>query len=247
MRQIRLLMGMPITIEVVDPFVTADTFDRAFDYFQYVDETFSPFKDTSEVTRISRGELHPDQASRNMQLILQLSEQTRLETDGYFDVWHNGNFDPCGIVKGWSIHKASKRLEREGYRNFYVDAGGDIQISGTNAEGQPWRVGVRNPFEADKIVKALALTHCGIATSGPYIRGDHIYNPRDEADQLNQIVSMTVVGRNVYEADRFATAAFAMGEAGMLFIDSQPGLEGYMIDRTGRATFTRGFAEYCLS
>jgi thiamine biosynthesis lipoprotein len=245
MRQTRLLMGMPITIEIVDPLVTPDVFDRAYAFFQYVDETFSPFKETSEVTRINRGELRADQASPNMQLILHLAEQTRQETDGYFDVWYKESFDPCGIVKGWSIHEAARRIEREGCRDFYVDAGGDVQVSGTNAQGQPWRIGIRNPFEAEKIVKVLSLIDCGIATSGPYIRGDHIYNPRNEADRLDQIVSMTVVGRNVYEADRFATAAFAMGEAGILFIESRPGLEGYTIDKKGRATFTRGFGDYC--
>ena len=245
MRQIKLLMGMPITVEIVDPFVSPAAFDQTYAFLQYVDETFSPFKESSEVTRISRGELRADQASPDMQLILQLAEQTRQETGGYFDVWHKGNFDPCGIVKGWAIHEAAKRLEREGFRNFYVDAGGDVQVSGTNAQGQPWRVGIRNPFEADRIVKVLSLTNSGIATSGPYIRGDHIYNPRNEADRLDQIVSMTVVAGNIYEADRFATAAFAMGRDGILFVESLTGLEGYMIDRTGRATFTRGFGDYC--
>ena len=53
--------------------------------------------------------------------------------------------------------------------------------------------------------------------------------------------SLTVIGPNVYEADRFATAAFAMGREGLRFIEEQPGLEGYMIDRSGMASYTSGF------
>ena len=56
--------------------------------------------------------------------------------------------------------------------------------------------------------------------------------------------SLTVIGPNVYEADRFATAAFAMGRDGIVFIDGIPGLEGYMITDEKTATMTRGFSEY---
>ena len=43
------------------------------------------------------------------------------------------------------------------------------------------------------------------------------------------------------EADRFATAAFAMGKDGILFIENLPGFEGYAIDAKGIATMASGF------
>jgi thiamine biosynthesis lipoprotein len=53
---------------------------------------------------------------------------------------------------------------------------------------------------------------------------------------------MTVVGPDIYEADRFATAAFAMGPEGIAFIDSTAGLEGYAIDMNGIGTMTAGLS-----
>lgn len=53
-----------------------------------------------------------------------------------------------------------------------------------------------------------------------------------------------MVGPNVFEADRFATAAFAMGEQGIRFLAGVPDLEGYMVDSRGTATFTAGFTRY---
>jgi len=53
-----------------------------------------------------------------------------------------------------------------------------------------------------------------------------------------------VVGPNIYEADRFATAGFAMGKNGILFIEKTPGIEGYMITKEGLATETSGFHRY---
>ena len=61
-----------------------------------------------------------------------------------------------------------------------------------------------------------------------------------------EIVSLTVVGPDACEADRFATAAFAMGKDGISFIERYPGLEGYMIDKNGMATMTSGFRKYTV-
>jgi FAD:protein FMN transferase len=239
-------MGMPVMVEVIDASASDALVDAVFDYFEYVDNTFSTYKDESEISRINRGEIALDDASDDMRAIFALAEQTRLETDAYFDILHGGKYDPSGVVKGWAILNAAAILAREGISNFYVDAGGDIQMAGRNGEGQAWRVGIRNPFQPDEIIKVLALSDCGVATSGTYVRGQHIYNPRNDADALEEIVSMTVIGPDICEADRFATAAFAMGRDGICFIESLPGFEGYMIDRHQRSTFTTGFERYVL-
>ena len=52
-------------------------------------------------------------------------------------------------------------------------------------------------------------------------------------DPIADIVSLTVIGPDVLEADRFATAAFAMGKDGIYFIEQTLGLEGYVVDING--------------
>ncbi len=66
----------------------------------------------------------------------------------------------------------------------------------------------------------------------------------NKKDAVADIVSLTVIGPNIYEADRFATAAFAMGENGIFFIDNLPGFEGYVVNKNGIATMTQGFNQY---
>lgn len=244
MHQTRLLMGMPITVEIVDPVAPADLFDRVFAYFEYVDETFSVYKDDSEITRINKHRITIDASSRDMRTIFALADETKRATDGYFDIARDGHVDPSGIVKGWAIHNAADILRRSGCTGFYVDAGGDVEVAGRNGRGQKWRVGIRNPYNLHEIVKVLAVSDCGVATSGTTIRGQHIYNPHNLDQPITDILSLTVIGPNVYEADRFATAAFAMGRAGIGFIEELDGFEGYLIDAGRRATFTSGFARY---
>jgi thiamine biosynthesis lipoprotein len=245
MNETRLLMGMPITVEVRTPDASQADLDRVFAYFAYVDDTFSTYKPDSEISRLNRGELTEVQCSEDVRTVLALSEQTRCETDGYFDIRRDGGLDPSGLVKGWAIQNAAALLRDASFRDFYVDAGGDVQVSGTK-DGRHWRVGIRNPFNRHQNVKVLALTDCGVATSGTAIRGQHIVNPHDPDTPLLDVVSLTVVGPTVYDADRFATAAFAMGERGIQFIERLPGFEGYMISATARATYTSGFERYVL-
>lgn len=232
-------MGMPVTIEVKgegqEVKVNRDI-EKVFDHFREVDEKYSPFKDTSEVGKLNRGE----KVSGEMEKILKLAKALKEETNGYFDVKRpDGKIDPSGIVKGWAIKNAADILRKLHYKRFYIDAGGDAEIVGRN-----WKWGIRNPFNVREIVKVLKLSNCGIATSGTYERGQHIYDPVGGKDLITDIVSLTIIGPNVYEVDKFSTPAFAMGRRGIEFIERQKDLEGYMIDKNGIATMTSGFTKY---
>ena len=244
MKQTRILMDMPITVEVVDNGVDRKDIDEVYDYFKYIDDTFSPYKTTSKITLINQQKLKKDGWNHDIKSIFNLAEKTRKETAGFFNIFKNGICDPSGIVKGWAILNAADMLRSKKYNNFYIDAGGDIQVAGKNKEKKLWKVGIRNPFNRSENVKVLKLTDKGVATSGTYIRGQHIYNPHKPEEKIEQIVSLTVIGPNILEADRFATAAFAMGRKGIYYIENLDGFEGYMIDKKGYATYTANFNEF---
>jgi FAD:protein FMN transferase len=245
MRETRLVMGMPITVEICGA-TDKTPVDAVFDYFQEVDRRFSTYRNDSEISAINRGDIPVKDWSGEMLEVLALAERTKNETGGYFDIRKpNGSLDPSGMVKGWAIRNAAGIVHRACVGNFFIDAGGDIQSCGRNASGLDWSVGIRNPFNAGEVIKIIYPRGRGVATSGTYVRGQHIYNPLRTGDSISEIVSLTVIGGDVLEADRFATAAFAMGRDGILFLEQTPGLEGYMVDSKGRATPTSGFGALC--
>jgi thiamine biosynthesis lipoprotein len=246
LKETRILMGMPVTLEVVDPSATEELFDSIYAYFAYIDEKFSTYQENSEISMINRHELTLEETSQDMKTVLALAEQFRLETNGYFNVISEGLCDPSGVVKGWAISNAAEMIRQKGYTNFYVEAGGDIQAFGKNSQGQHWRVGIRNPFNMHEIVKVLSISELGVATSGTYIRGQHIYNPKNDGQLTTEIVSLTVIGPDICAADSYATAAFAMGTEGIAFIENLDGFEGYMIDKERWATYTSGFMRYVI-
>jgi thiamine biosynthesis lipoprotein len=255
MKETRPIMGMPITVVIPQcPFcLQAESPDSACDHrrsaaeevfqsLREVDERFSPFKEGSEVSRMRRGEVTAESASGEMREVLRLCGETQAASEGYFDAWASGEFDPSGVVKGWSLRRAAALLRHRGFASFSLDGGGDIEARGQRS-GAPWRIGIRNPFDPRTIIKILAVTDRGVATSGNYIRGEHIFDPWT-GERADAVASVTVIGPDVLDAARFATAAFAMGERGIAFLATLPSFEGYMVRKDGRAVYTPGFAGY---
>jgi FAD:protein FMN transferase len=240
MRRVQEVMGMPVTANVVGQVVTPGVLDEVFADFELLDGIFSPFIEASEVSRINRGELSLENACGLMHQVTDLCRQYERATGGFFSAWTGGRFDPSGLVKGWAIDRACSILDRHGFRDFYVDAGGDVQTRGSSSLGQPWRVGVRHPVDRDRVACVVLTTGGAVATSGTYEKGRHIINPHT-GEPAEALVSFTVVGPDILQADVFATAGCAMGMAGLDFIRTSPGYEAFAIDKQLRAWSTPGF------
>jgi thiamine biosynthesis lipoprotein len=134
-------MGMPVTVQVVDAEADEQAMDKVFNEFRLLDRTFSPFLADSEVSRINRGELRPENAGQLVNQAIDLCRLYEQATEGYFSAWISGRFDPSGLIKGWAIDRACSILDRYGLRDYFVDAGGDVQTRGQNPDRGPGRAG----------------------------------------------------------------------------------------------------------
>jgi thiamine biosynthesis lipoprotein len=219
-------MGTVATVDLADERPAAELERlavRAFDWLHEVDRRFSTYKADSEVNRLDRGELSLSECSDDLRLVLDRCADLWRATDGYFDAYAGGRLDPSGFVKGWSVQVASDLLAAAGAPNHCVDAGGDIRARGRPTPGEEWHIGVRHPWRADKLSWILHGTDLAVATSGTYQRGPHVVDPR-RGRPATGLRSVTVVGSDLGLADAYATAALAMGEAGL---DWLAGLDGY--------------------
>ena len=172
-----IIMGMPVTVAIADADAERKQLNTIFEYFRTIDARFSPFKETSETSAVNRS-LARENWSDEMRTVVALAEKTKQETRGYFDIDDaRRKIQSRRHRERLGDKERGGHLARTGFRNFYIDAGGDIEASGMNDRGEKWSVGIKNPFKQDEIVKTIFLTDLGVATSGTYIRGDHIYDP----------------------------------------------------------------------
>lgn len=233
-------MGTAVTIDIRDSGVWDAAVREAVNWLHHVDAVFSTYRDDSEISRIRRGELSVADANVGVGEVLSLCTQMRSETDGYFTTLWDGEPDPTGLVKGWAIERASDILFAHGSRNHAVNGGGDMQISGEQNTGEPWRVGISDPNDQTRLLAVVEARDCAIATSGNAERGPHIVDPFS-GHQADELGAVTVVGRSLARVDAYATAAFAMGAGALPWLEAQVGHEGLVISADGSAIATSRF------
>jgi thiamine biosynthesis lipoprotein len=232
-------MGTVATVELYDPVPDERLIEEAFTWLHDVDRRFSTYRADSEVCRLDRGELTVDECSEDMRFVLDACARLWRETDGYFDSYATGRLDPSGYVKGWSVQVASERFTAAGAVNHLVDAGGDLQVRGRPGLGRDWEIGIRHPWQKEDVAWVLAGTDLAVATSGTYERGFHVVNPRTGAP-ATQLCSVTVVGRDLADADAYATAAVAMGRVALPWLATLRAYEAAMVFEDGSAFVSSG-------
>ena len=146
--------------------------------------------------------------------------------------------DLGAVAKGLAVDAAAHELQP--YRDFCIDAGGDIYFGGHSPAGKPWRVGIRHPRRRDQVVERLDVSDCAVCTSGDYERGAHILDPRDAA-VAPRVASATVIAPNAMMADALATAAYVLGPGQGIALLDHMGVQGLLITPELQQFRTRDF------
>jgi thiamine biosynthesis lipoprotein len=240
-RRVEQIMGMPIVVDVRDRAAPA-TLDRLFAWFREVDERFSTYKPGSEISRLNRGELTVADCHDDVRAVLARCDELREETDGFFDARYASllQVDPAGLVKGWAVDRGGELLERDGIGNYSINAGGDIRMRGAALPERAWRTGIQHPEHPELVAAVVEANDLALATSGAYVRGDHIVDPHSGRPPAG-LLSVTIAGPDLATADAYATAAFAMGERGPGWTARLAPYEALSILPDGTSLSTPGF------
>lgn len=155
--------------------------------------------------------------------------------------------DLGAVAKGLAVDAAARELKP--FRDFAIDAGGDLYLGGFNPQGKPWSVGIRHPRRGGELIDTLQVSNQAVCTSGDYERrapatdasGHHILDPRTGRSPQS-VASATVVASGAMLADALATAAFVSGpQDGLLLLDRM-GVEGLIITPDLALYETRGLS-----
>lgn len=158
--------------------------------------------------------------------------------------------DLGAVAKGLAIDAAARELNS--FKDFAIDAGGDLYLGGLNPQSEPWSVGIRHPRIDRELIDSVRVSDKAVCTSGDYervvvvqsLRGGraepdrtrrataesehHILDPRTGASPSG-VASVTVVGPNALLADALATAAFVLGPVEGLRLLERHGVEGLIL------------------
>ena len=122
------------------------------------------------------------------------------------------------IGKGYAADKGRALMQIQGVKGGIVNASGDIATWGTQPEGKPWKIGIKNPFKKHGIAQILKLNNNAVATSGSYekyaeiegVRYAHIINPKTGYPSTG-LTSVTIYGPSTEFANALSTSIMVLG------------------------------------
>jgi thiamine biosynthesis lipoprotein len=153
-----------------------------------------------------------------------------------------------GIGKGYAVDRGVGILKQRGFRDFMIQAGGDMFVAGRRGD-RPWRVGIRDPRgPADKSFAALDLTEGTFSTSGDYERffikdGRRYHHILDlsRGEPASACRSVTIVADNATVTDALTKGVFVLGpERGMALIEKLPHVEGVIVSAKNEVVISSG-------
>ena len=158
--------------------------------------------------------------------------------------------DLGAVAKGYATEKAIKTLEKYGVKKALIDAGGNIRVLGTNARNTPWRIGIKDPRQADAIVAIVALEDAAAVTSGDYYRYfevdgqryHHILDPRS-GYPASANKSVTVISKDAGLADVLSTALFVLKGEEAVSLAEKLGVDLFLVSAEGRISHTSALAD----
>ncbi|KKD57923.1 thiamine biosynthesis lipoprotein [Grimontia sp. AD028] len=149
--------------------------------------------------------------------------------------------DLSSIAKGFGVDVVANYLASLGIDNYLVEIGGELQLKGKNAEGQPWRIAIEKPTsEQQTVQEIIAPGDMAIATSGDYrnyfeengVRYSHTINPATAKPINHRLVSVTVLDKSCMTADGLSTAFMVMGPDAALALANQENIPAFFIVKT---------------
>lgn len=155
-----------------------------------------------------------------------------------------------GIAKGFIVDEGVAVLQRFGFENVMVEAGGDLLALGQKAPNHPWKIGLQAPRkELGSLMFTITVHNKAVATSGDYLqaftsdyRAHHIIDPRSGYSSP-ELASVSVLAPTLALADGLATAVMVMGKAGMHLVEQCEMCEAYAITKNCSILKTSGFQE----
>lgn len=142
------------------------------------------------------------------------------------------------VGKGYAADRAKALLVTEGVRSGIINASGDLNAWGDQADGSDWMVAITNPLNNKRAFSWLPVCNSAVVTSGNYekfvsfnsIRYSHIIDPRTGYPSTG-VLSVSVFTENAELADAISTSIFVMGlETGLNFVNQLKGIECIIVD-----------------
>ncbi|WZL72268.1 FAD:protein FMN transferase [Clostridiaceae bacterium 35-E11] len=158
--------------------------------------------------------------------------------------------DLGGIAKGFVADEVRTILQNNGVEHAIINLGGNIFALGNKPNGQPWAVGIQNPFEPTGTpLGAVKVANQSVVTSGIYERllekdgkkYHHILSTETGYPIENNLVGVSIITDQSTDGDGLSTTIFSLGlTEGMQLVEKLDGVDALFITKDSEIYPTSG-------
>jgi thiamine biosynthesis lipoprotein len=157
----------------------------------------------------------------------------------------NLRIDVSSIGQGYAVSRIVKILEQLNVKNYLVEIGGELKISGKKPGGEPWKIALEKPLPNERKMHKIVSFDTGeplsLMASGTYRhyfdsdgkRYSHILDARTGKPVDHSTVSVAILHQDPTIADAWSTALLCLGSKEGLQVANDNHLAALFIDQQG--------------
>lgn len=129
--------------------------------------------------------------------------------------------DLGGVGKGYIADLIAEMFRKSGTESALINLGGNVYGLGTKSDGEPWKVGLQDPFsEHGGYFTTVSCSDASVVTSGGYERHfiaedgriyHHLLDWKTGYPASSDIISSTIISSDSTLSDMLSTACFVLG------------------------------------
>lgn len=132
---------------------------------------------------------------------------------------NNMAIDLGSTAKGYTSNTLINILKEHNVKSALLNLGGNVHALGSKPDGTPWKIAIKNPL-TNSNAAVISIVNKAVITSGAYeryfiddngVKYGHIIDPNTGMPINNELLSVSIIGKDAVLCDALSTSLFVMG------------------------------------
>lgn len=165
---------------------------------------------------------------------------------------NNMAIDLGSTAKGYTSNTLINILKEHNVKSALLNLGGNVHALGSKPDGTPWKIAIKNPL-TNSNAAVISIVNKAVITSGAYeryfiddngVKYGHIIDPNTGMPINNELLSVSIIGKDAVLCDALSTSLFVMGlEKSIEYWKKNNDFDAVFITKDGHIYITEGIED----
>lgn len=165
---------------------------------------------------------------------------------------NNMAIDLGSTAKGYTSNTLINILKEHNVKSALLNLGGNVHALGSKPDGTPWKIAIKTPL-TNSNAAVISIVNKAVITSGAYeryfiddngVKYGHIIDPNTGMPINNELLSVSIIGKDAVLCDALSTSLFVMGlEKSIEYWKKNNDFDAVFITKDGHIYITEGIED----